>query len=140
MAARVIGRSVGESFTTQLVTGRHSVIADEPRPIGEDLGPSPYELLLAALGACTSMTLLHYAWRKQWPLEEVQVEVAHDRVYADDCAECEEDGARVDRVTSRIHLEGPLSEEQRARLAEIAQRCPVHKTLDAGVAIVDEVS
>ncbi|MDA0256283.1 MAG: OsmC family protein [Chloroflexi bacterium] len=140
MAARVVGRSVGASFTTQLVTGRHSVIADEPRPVGEDLGPSPYELLLAALGACTSMTLLLYARRKEWPLTEVQVELSHDRVYTDDCESCEEDGTRIERVTRRIHLEGPLSEEQRERLAEIARRCPVHKSLEAAISIVDEVS
>lgn len=139
MATRVVGRSVGGSFTTQLVTGRHSVIADEPRPVGEDLGPSPYELLLAALGACTSMTLLHYARRKEWPLTEVQVELSHDRVYTADCDECEDDGARIEQVTRRIHLAGPLDDAQRQRLAEIARRCPVHKTVGGAISIVDEV-
>ena len=139
MATRVVGRNVGDSFTTQLVTGRHSVIADEPRPVGEDLGPSPYELLLSALGACTSMTLLHYARRKEWPLTEVQVELSHDRVYSDDSEGSEEEGTRIERVTRRIHIVGPLDNEQRARLAEIARRCPVHKTIGGAISIVDEV-
>ena len=138
--ATVFGRSVGERYTTQIISDGHSVIADEPRPEGDDLGPSPYELLLAALGACTSMTLLMYARRKGWPLEQVQVELTHDRVHARDCEECEGEEGRVEVIRRSIVLEGDLDAEQRQRLAEIATRCPVHKTLAAAPTIIDEVS
>ena len=138
--ATVFGRSVGERYITQITSDRHSVIADEPVPEGDDLGPSPYELLLAALGACTSMTLLMYARRKGWPLEQVQVELTHDRVHARDCEDCEGEEGRVEVIRRSIVLEGDLDAEQRQRLAEIATRCPVHKTLAAAPTIIDEVS
>ena len=142
--ATVFGRSVGDRYTAQITSDRHSVIADEPAPEGDDLGPSPYELLLAALGACTSMTLLMYARRKGWPLEQVQVQVqvelTHDRVHARDCEECEGEDGRVEVIRRSIVLEGDLDAEQRERLAEIATRCPVHKTLSAAPVIIDEVS
>ena len=88
MSATVLGRSVGGRYTTQLTTSHHAIISDEPAPDGDDLGPTPYELLLSALGACTSMTLLMYARRKGWPLEDVHVELTHDRLHAADCADC----------------------------------------------------
>lgn len=137
MATTILGRSVGQRYTTQLTTERHSIIADEPTPEGDDLGPTPYELLLSALGACTSMTLLMYARRKGWPLQEVQVELTHDRVHAQDCEDCEDDGSRIEQIQRRIVLVGPLSEEQRERLQEIATRCPVHRTLAAAPSIHD---
>jgi putative redox protein len=137
MATTVLGRSVGGRFTTQLTSDRHSIIADEPVPEGDDLGPSPYELLLSALGACTSMTLLMYARRKGWPLEQVQIELTHDRVHADDCADCEDDGSRIEVIRRQIVLIGALTEEQQARLHEIAERCPVHRTLASAVRIED---
>jgi putative redox protein len=138
--AEVLLRSVGEKYTTQVTMDRHSVIADEPIPVSDDLGPSPYELLLAALGACTSMTLLLYARRKGWLLEQVQVELTHDRSHREDCENCEEDGAKIEAITRRIHLVGDLDDEQRARLAEIARRCPVHKTMAGPPRIIDEMS
>ena len=128
-----------ERYQTQIVAGRHELIADEPVGVGDDAGPSPYELLLAALGACTSMTLLMYARRKQWPLDGVTVELEHDRVYADDCEGCEDPATFIDRIDRRIRLHGPLDEEQRERLAYIATRCPVHKTLSGTPRIVDAV-
>ncbi|MEZ4554117.1 MAG: OsmC family protein [Dehalococcoidia bacterium] len=137
MAATVVLRSVGERYTTQVTTQRHSLVADEPAPAGDDLGPTPYELLLGALGSCTSMTLLMYARRQGWPLTEVQIELSHQRDYVQDCEDCENDGAKLEAVVRRIHLEGALSEEQRARLMEIARRCPVGKTLESSLLIVD---
>ncbi|MGE0135369.1 MAG: OsmC family protein [Dehalococcoidia bacterium] len=137
MAATVVLRSVGERYTTQVTTQRHSLVADEPAPAGDDLGPTPYELLLGALGSCTSMTLLMYARRQGWPLTEVQIELSHQRDYMQDCEDCENDGAKLEAVVRRIHLEGALSEEQRARLMEIARRCPVGKTLESSLLIVD---
>jgi putative redox protein len=124
-----------------VTAGRHAFVADEPVAVGgSDAGPDPYALLLAALGACTAMTLRMYADRKKWPLGAIRVELSHSRVYPADCVGCEEPGARVDRIARKIGLSGPLDESQVARLAEIAARCPVHKTLVAGVQVADEVS
>jgi putative redox protein len=115
------------------------LLADEPVEAGgADAGPDPYALLLAALGACTSMTLQIYARRKGWPLERVSVELDFSRAYAEDCLNCEDPRALLERVDRRIVLEGPLDEAQRARLAEIARKCPVHKTLTTGLHVVDE--
>lgn len=140
MATTVLLRSVGAGYTTQVTTRHHAFIADEPQPEGDNLGPSPYDLLLGALGACTSMTLLMYARRKNWPLEHVQVELTHDREHVTDCEDCEEDsGTLLDVVHRQIRLEGDLTPEQRERLKEIARRCPVHRTLTASMKIVDEL-
>jgi putative redox protein len=137
MTTTVVLRSVGERYTTQITTDRHALVADEPAPAGDDLGPTPYELLLGALGSCTSMTLLMYARRQGWPLTGVQIELTHQRDYVQDCEECENEGAKLEAVVRRIHLDGALSEEQRARLMEIARRCPVGKTLESSLLIVD---
>ena len=132
-------RSVGDRYTTQITTQHHSLVADEPPPAGEDMGPSPYELLLGALGSCTSMTLLMYARRRGWPLTEVRVELTHDRDYAQDCEDCEDQGARIEAIQRRIHLEGPLTDEQRERLLLAAAHCPVHKTLAAAPRVLDSL-
>lgn len=115
----------------QLVTaGPHRFTSDEPAAVGgADAGPTPYDLLLAALGSCTSMTVAAYARRKQWPLLQVTVELEHERVHAEDCAAPDDGSCRLQRIRSRITLAGPLDDAQRARLLEIADRCPVHKTL-----------
>ncbi|HEY3122155.1 MAG TPA: OsmC family protein [Vicinamibacteria bacterium] len=137
--ARVTVRSE-RGLRQRVEAGRHVFAVDEPVSSGGgDAGPDPYALLLAALGSCTSMTLRLYAERKKWPLGEVVVELSHSRTHADDCAGCERPDAMVDRIDRRILLSGPLDAEQTARLAEIARKCPVHKTLTAGVAVVDTV-
>ena len=138
--ATVIVRS-SSGLRQEVTAGRHALIADEPVAAGGgDAGPDPYALLLAALGACTAMTLRLYADRKKWPLGGIQVELSHARVHPEDCAGCERPEARLDRIARKIVLSGPLDAAQVARLGEIAARCPVHKTLVAGVQVTDEVS
>ncbi len=131
MAQHVVVTETGAAYAQRIETGHFLLSADEPIPAGGgETGPDPYALLLAALGACTSVTLRMYANRKGWPLEGVSVRVGHDKIHARDCAECEaQDDSRIDRFTREITLRGPLSAEQRQRLAEIADRCPVHRTL-----------
>ncbi|HMQ21205.1 MAG TPA: alpha/beta fold hydrolase [Planctomycetota bacterium] len=130
---------VGGRFLQHVEAGAHRFVADEPRDVGgDDRGPTPYDLLLAGLGTCTSMTLHMYARRKKWPLETVRVEVEHERVHAEDCEDCEK-GARVERIVRRIRLEGELDDAQRARLLEIADRCPVHRTLESHPKIVTDL-
>ena len=116
----------------------HSFITDEPVEAGgEDAGPDPYTLLLAALGSCISMTVTLYARRKQWPLEQVTVRLKQQRIHAKDCQECvQNEEGFVHRIERSVTLTGPLSEEQRARLDEIAHKCPVHKTLTSSIVIV----
>ena len=116
----------------------HSFITDEPVAAGgEDAGPDPYTLILAALGSCISMTLKLYARRKQWPLESVTVQLRQTRIHAKDCQECPQDkDGFIHRIERKVSFTGPLSEEQRARLQEIAHKCPVHRTLTSEIVIV----
>jgi uncharacterized OsmC-like protein/alpha/beta superfamily hydrolase len=116
-----------------ITAGRHVLTADEPVPIGAGGGPSPYDLLLAALGACTSMTVRMYANRKKWPLERVTVRLRHSRIHAADCADCETRVGLLDRIDRTVKLEGDLDDEQRQRLLEIADKCPVHRTLGSEI-------
>ncbi len=132
----VVTRTGSSSYTTEIRANGHSLIADEPASVGgRDLGPTPYEFLSAALGACTSMTLRMYADRKQWPLEAVEVSLRHEKVHANDCADCESKDVKVDVITREIELIGDLDAAQRQRLLEIADRCPVHRTLHAEVVV-----
>ena len=123
------------TYTQQITAGHHELVADEPQPIGADAGPTPYDLLLAALGACTSMTVRMYANRKAWPLEHVRVTLRHSRIHAEDCAECETTRGWIDHIDRDIELAGNLDDTQRERLLHIANRCPVHQTLTSEVHI-----
>ncbi len=119
-----------DGFTNEVKAGAHALAADEPTSVGgADEGPNPYEYLLAALGACTSMTLRMYAKRKGWSLDHVEVKLRHGRIHAKDCEDCASDKGLVDEIFTEVRVEGDLDEEQQARLMEIAERCPVHKTL-----------
>ena len=131
----VVVRERDGGLAQDVVAGGHRLAADEPARLGgTDTGPTPYGYLLAALGACTSMTLRMYAKRKEWPLESVEVELAHDRIHLEDCADCVGDpsaakGGLADRFEVELRITGDLDDGQRARLLEIAHRCPVHRTL-----------
>jgi uncharacterized OsmC-like protein/alpha-beta hydrolase superfamily lysophospholipase len=123
-------------FQQEISTGKHRLLADEPvKDGGLDTGPGPYDLLLAALGACTSMTVRLYADLKQIPLQRTQVRLHHEKIYAKDCAECETKDGKIDRIDRAITFEGELTDEQRKRLLEIADKCPVHRTLKSEVDI-----
>lgn len=132
----VLVRGSARGFAKEIHAGSHRLQADEPISAGgTDTGPSPYDLLLASLGACTSMTVAMYARRKAWPLEEATVHLRHSKIHAADCAECEARGAMLDRIERDIHLTGPLTDEQRSKLLEIANKCPVHRTLTSKIDI-----
>jgi putative redox protein len=132
----VVVRGSTAGFAQEIHAGRHRIVADEPLSVGgTDTGAAPYELLLAALGACTSMTLGMYARRKAWPLEEVTVHLRHSKIHAADCAACETTDGFLDRIERDIHLDGPLTAEQRSKLLEIADKCPVHRTLTSEIEI-----
>jgi uncharacterized OsmC-like protein len=134
--AEVVVRGDARGGLTQAITARqHQLVADEPPPDGEDWGPNPYELLLSALGACTAITLRLYAQRKGWPLTGVTVRLQHDRMHAEDCRDCETEHGLLDHITKVLALEGDLTQEQRQRLAEIAERCPVQRTLQSEIVI-----
>lgn len=118
----------------RVLAGNHVLVADEPAHLGgQGSGVTPYELLLAALGTCTSMTLLMYARRREWPLEGVRVRLSHERVHARDCADCPQTDAWLEVINKEIEVRGPLSADQLTRLAEIAERCPVNRTLHQSV-------
>ena len=134
--ADVVVRGNASGFLQEVVSGKHDLRADEPVSVGGgDAGPSPYDYLLIALGVCISMTVGLYARRKQWPLENITVSLRHSRIHAKDCEECETKEGMLDRIETEIGLTGSLSSEQRAKLMEIAAKCPVHRTLTSEINI-----
>src|ERR1700693_2729959 len=129
-SADVIVWGEGATFAQQIAAGRHRLKGDEPDSVGgTDTGPSPYDFLLAALGYCTSMTVGMYARKKNWPLERVTVWLRHSKIYAADCSESETREGMLDRIERDERFAGPLNAEQHSRLLEIANKCPVHRTL-----------
>jgi len=126
----VVARTGADGFATEVRAGNHALLADEPVSVGgTDKGPTPYDLLAAALATCTSMTLRMYAAHKKLDFESATVRVSHGRVHAEDCVDCEQADGQIHEFSRELLLEGDLTEEQRARMLEIADRCPVHKTL-----------
>lgn len=137
----VVVRGAASGFEQEILVGRHRLAADEPAGAGgTDTGPTPYDLLLAALGACTSMTAALYARRKSWPLESVTVRLRHSRIHAEDCANCETKDVMLDRIDLSVEFAGPLTEEQRSRMLEIVERCPVRRTLESEIEIRSRVA
>ena len=132
-AAVVVTNDSG--LAQQIVSGHHEWRADEPAPAGTDTGPSPYELLLGALGSCTSMTLRLYAQRKGMDLRRITVKLRHYRVHVEDCVDCESKTNFQFHIDREIHVEGDLNEEQKRRLLDIAEHCPVHRTLTSKIDI-----
>lgn len=132
-------RLSGDDFLTEITAGQHHLIADEPKVSGgSDLGPSPYGFLLSALGACTAMTLRMYANYKNISLEEVEVRLTHDKVHVEDGEQTESAKGKIDQIKRIIRIEGDLSDQERSRLIEIADKCPVHKTLEGKPQIITE--
>lgn len=132
----VIVHGDAAGFAQQILAGSHALTADEPiESGGSDIGPSPYDLLLASLGACTSMTVGMYARRKTWPLESVTVRLRHSRIHAADCATCETKDGMLDRIDRDLQFIGALTDEQKAKLLEISNKCPVHRTLSSEIDI-----
>lgn len=130
----------GGRFTSTVREGGHTLLADEPTALGgDDAGPSPYGYLLAGLGACTAMTIRMYASRKNLPLTGVRVRLRQQRVHAEDCVDCERKMAQITEITREIHLDGALDEAQRQRLLEIAEKCPVHRTLTSTIRITSRL-
>lgn len=121
------------ALAAEIYAGRHTYLVDEPASVGgHDRGPTPYDLLLSALGACTAITLRLYATQKNWPLEGIEVRLRHRRVHRLDCEKCELPGEMLEEVQKELRLLGPLSEAQRERLHLISEKCPVQKTLTSG--------
>lgn len=122
-------------MATILAENQKLTIDESGLATGTKTGPDPYDFIMGALGACTVITLQMYAQRKKWPLERAEVRLKHERVYAEDCASCENEDAKINQISKKLILQGPLTPEQRERLKAISARCPVQKTLEAGVQV-----
>ena len=132
----VVTRIGPSGYTTDIMAQGHSLVADEPVSMGGNgLGPSPYEYLMSGLGACTAITLRMYSDRKQWPLTGVTIKLNHQKIHAADCETCETKAGKLDQIEREIELSGPLDEQQKQRLMQIADRCPVHRTLHSEIVV-----
>lgn len=131
-----------EAFKTTLTAGRHELISDEPESVkgGQDAGPDPYDYLLMGLGSCTLMTVKMYAERKGWELDDIYLELRHNKRHADDCAECEDPKSKIDHIDKELIIKGDLDQEQLDKLLEISKKCPVHKTLESDITILSSLS
>lgn len=131
-----------ESFKTTLTAGKHELISDEPKSVkgGQDLGPDPYDYLLMGLGSCTLMTVKMYAERKGWDLDDIYLELRHNKRHSDDCADCEDPKSKIDHVEKELIIKGELSQEQLDKLLEISKKCPVHRTLEGDISINSSLS
>jgi putative redox protein len=135
-AVHVVVRGSADSFKQEIIAGKHHFVGDEPVNVGGgDAGPDPYDYLLTALGVCTSMTIGFYARRNRLPLENITVSLSHSRIHARDCEECESKDGMVDRIDVEVELTGSLTPEQRAKLMDVAAKCPVHRTLTSEINI-----
>ena len=131
--------SNNSGYKTELSARGHSIISDEPLAAnGTDTGMNPYELLLSAIGACKAITMRMYAERKGWPLEDVSIELVHEKIPAEECESSESKTGKIDKISIRVDIKGELSEEQKARILEIGEKCPVQKTVLSEVKIVTE--
>lgn len=129
-----------ENYKTELNAGKHTIIADEPeRAGGSDKGPDPYDLLLMSLGTCTVITLRMYAERKEWPLDDVYMELRHFRDHAEDCTDCDDPSSMIDKIEKEIIVEGDLDDEQVDKLLEISNKCPVYRTLKGEMDIISTI-
>lgn len=126
-----------EIFKTTLTAGAHELIADEPSDVegGKDQGPDPYDYLLMSLGSCTLMTVKLYANRKKWPVGDMYLEMRHNKRHIDDCSHCEEPSSKIDFIQKELIIKGDLTQEQRDKLLDISQKCPVHRTLKGDIKI-----
>lgn len=126
-----------EPFKTTLTAGKHEIIADEPTSVegGNDQGPDPYDMLLMSLGTCSAMTMKMYARRKKWPVEDIFIEMRHNKRHADDCADCENPESKIDSIEKELIIKGDLSQEQLDKLLDISKKCPVHRTLLGEISI-----
>lgn len=131
-----------EPLKTTLTAGRHELISDEPETVdgGNDQGPDPYDYLLMSLGSCTVMTVKMYARRKEWPVENIYLELRHNKRHDEDCKNCEEKTSKIDVIEKELIVEGDLSPEQLDRLLDISQKCPVHRTLLSDIKINSSIS
>ncbi len=138
---QVVVRLDGAGFRTEMLANGFPLVADEPVAVGgTNAGPTPYDYVVAGLGACTAMTLRMYADRKGWPLEAVEVRLNHEKIHAKDCEDCEQKVGKIDQIERELVLSGPLDEAQRQRIKEIANRCPVHRTLEGEVKILTQLA
>lgn len=131
-----------EAFKTTLTAGKHELISDEPENVegGQNSGPDPYDYLLMSLGSCTLMTIKMYAGRKGWEIDDMYLELRHNKRHAEDCAECEDPKSKIDHIEKELIIKGDLSQEQLDKLLDISKKCPVHKTLEGDITIASSLS